>query len=429
MRLPADTRWIVATWLATRGLIVALIFLVARGDIGHMQDVGYYHEVARHLLDTRTMPATEMWQYPPGATVVLLIPQLAGDAAYGVAFVAFMVACDALVTWLLARAGRAHGSLLGLWAWLLLMPAMREYPLLRFDLVPTLCAVAALVFVVRRPALFGALAGLGALIKAWPIVVLGAEWRPRRLLLAGIVAGAVLLGGVTAAEQVFGPQDRALDNQAGRGLQNEAVAASPWHLVGAINGDGAPLHYGSGATEIDDPRAERVADTLRWVTAAAGIVLAAWWVLRSVLLRRDAGSATTAATSRRRWLASNAAGSDLVTVGVLLAIVTSRVLSPQFMVWLLAVAAISLSFPNTRLRRPFVFISLATICTAGVLKFPEVLVARNVLLVVASVDALVQLWTGLRARDDVDRQVVDLFDVQPAATRDAHDVADARTLA
>jgi hypothetical protein len=423
MHRAADTRWIVATWLATRGLIVALIFLVSHGHVGHMQDVGYYHDVARHLLDTRTMPATEMWQYPPGATVVLLVPQLAGDAGYGIAFVLCMVACDAAITWLLARAARTNRSLLGLWAWLLLMPAMREYPLLRFDLAPTLCAVAALLFVVRRPVLFGALAGLGALIKAWPIVVLGAEWRLRQLIVASIVAGAVLFGGITAAEQVFGPQDRALDNQAGRGLQNEAVAASPWHLVGSINGAGAPLHYGSGATEIDDPRAERVADSLRWLTAAVGIMLAAWWVLRSLLLRRDG------ARPRSRWLASTAAGADLVTVGVLLAIVTSRVLSPQFMVWLLAVAAVSLSFPDTRLRRPFVFIALATICTAGVLRYPEVLVARNVLLVIASIDAVTLLWLGLRRRDDVDRQVVDLLDVQSATARDAHDVADAPTLA
>jgi hypothetical protein len=337
-----------------------------------------------------------------------------------------MVACDAIITWLLARAAHTHGSLLGLWAWLLLMPAMREYPLLRFDMVPTLCAVAALLFVVRRPALFGALAGLGALVKAWPIVVLGAEWRLRRLAVAAVVAGAVLLGGISAAGEVFGPQDRALDNQAGRGLQNEAVAASPWHLVGSINGNGAPLHYGSGATEINDPRAERVADALRWATAAVGLMLAAWWAARALLLRRESNGGGPA---RRSWLASNAAGADLVTVGVLLAIVTSRVLSPQFMVWMLAVAAISMTFPNTRLRRPFVFIALATICTAGVLRYPEVLVLRNVLLVVASIDATWQLWTGLRARDDVDRQVVDLLDVQPAATRDADHVADAPTLA
>ncbi len=426
MRLAADTRFVVAAWLATRGLIVALIFLVSRGDVSHMQDVGYYHEVARHLLDTRTMPATEMWQYPPGATLVLLIPQLAGDAAYGIAFVAFMVACDATITWLLARAARTNGSLLGLWAWLLLMPAMREYPLLRFDMVPTLCAVAALLFVVRRPVLFGALAGLGTLIKAWPIVVLGAEWRVRRLLLAAVVAGAVLFGGIAVAEQVFGPQDRALDNQAGRGLQNEAVAASPWHFVGSVNGDGAPLHYGSGATEINDPRAERVADALRWATAAAGVLLAAWWALRALLLRRDSRAD---GPSHRSWLASNAAGADLVTVGVLLAIVTSRVLSPQFMVWMLAVAAISMTFPDTRLRRPFVFIALATICTAGVLRYPEVLVLRNVLLTLAAIDATWRLWTGLRVRDDVDREVVDLLDVQPAAPRDADHVADAPTLA
>lgn len=390
MRLAADTRFIVATWIATRGLIVALIYAFSGGDIARMQDVGYYHDVARHLLDTRTMPATEMWQYPPGATLVLLIPQLAGDAAYHHAFIAFMLACDAAVTLLLARASSTNGSRLGLWAWLLLMPALREYPLLRFDLVPTLCAVAALLALVKRPALFGALAGLGALIKAWPIVVLGAEWRLRRFVVASIIAAVVLLGGIAGAAQVFGPQDRALDNQAGRGLQNEAVAASPWHVRGVLDGNGAPLIYGSGATEINDPRARTVANTLRWVTLAAGALLAAWWALRSILLRRD--------PHRSDWLASHAASADLVTVGVLVAIVTSRVLSPQFMVWMLGIAAISLSFSNTRLRRPLVVVALAVICTVDVLRDPEVLVIRNVLLLVAAIDALALLFLGLRPR-------------------------------
>jgi hypothetical protein len=421
MRLAADNRVIVATWIVTRGIMAFVIWWFARDDVFRLQDVNYYLDVAEHLRDTRTMPDTEMWQYPPGATVVLLLPLLAGAAYYAAAFVAFMAIVDAAITFLLARFARRTGVVLGVWAWLLGVPAMREYPFLRFDLVPTLFAVAALTWAIRRPAVFGALAGLGAFIKAWPIVVLAAEWRPRRMLLAALVAAVVFVAGVQVAGQVFGDQGRALDNQAERGLQNEALAATPWHVQGIVDGDGAPLVYGSGATEIDDPRAREVADALRWLTLAVGVLLAAWWSARTVLLRRD--------PDRRDWLASPAAGADLVTVGVLLAIVTSRVLSPQFMIWLLAVSAISLSFRDTRLRGPLVFVALATACTLKVLHFPEVLVLRNVLLAIAAVYASVVLVGGLRARDDVERPVTDLLDPEPSASRDAQHVRDVRTLA
>ncbi len=421
LRLAADKRVIVATWVVTRAIIALVVYWFASRDVERLQDVNYYLDVAQHLASTRTMPDTEMWQYPPGATVVLLAPLVLGAANYAAAFVGFMLAVDAAITFLLARFARSTGVVLGVWAWLLGVLAFREYSVLRFDLVPTLFAVAALTWAIRRPSVFGALAGLGALVKAWPIVVLAAEWRPRRLLVAGVVALAVFVGGVQLAGQVFGDQQGALDNQAERGLQNEAIAATPWHVEGIRTGEGAPLVYGSGATEIADPTAERVADSLRWATVAAALLLAGWWSARGVLLRRD--------PERRSWLASPAAGADLVTVGVLLAIATSRVLSPQFMLWLLAVAAISLSFSNTRLRRPLLWAALATACTIKVLHFPEVLVVRNVLLAIATVDATITLFRGLWVRDDVDREVVDLLDVETAASRDAEHVPDARTLA
>lgn len=220
-------RWVLPTWIVTRGLVLALVFAIGHGDAERMQDVGYYLEVARHVVDARTMPGTDMWQYPPGAALVLVLPMLAGVAGYATAFVLLMAACDAAITRILLALGRRHGSRLGVWAWLLAMPWLREYPLLRFDLVPALLAVAALAMLARRPALFGLLAGAGALVKAWPIVVLAAEWRPRRLLVASVVAAATFLAGVALAGALLGPQDAALDNQAARGLQVESIAATP----------------------------------------------------------------------------------------------------------------------------------------------------------------------------------------------------------
>lgn len=377
-------RWVLPVWLATRGLVVALVFAIGGGDAGRMQDVGYYLEVARHVVDTRTMPTTDMWQYPPGAALVLVLPMVAGVAGYATAFVLFMVACDAAITRILLSVGRRDGSRLGVWAWLLAMPWLREYPLLRFDLVPALLAVGALAVLVRRPVLFGVLAGAGALVKAWPIVVLAADWRPRRLLVATVAAAATFTVGVALAGALLGPQGAALDNQAARGLQVEAVAATPWHVAAIADGRIAPTRYGFGADEIDHPRAGRVADALGTATLLAAALLGGWWLARILLLRRDPVG--------RAHLAGAAAGVDLVFVGLLLAMLTSRVLSPQFMVWLLAVAAVALSTRDTRMRAPIILVIAATAATFGVLHAPEALVARNVLLVLAACVALVRLF-------------------------------------
>lgn len=391
--------WLVLpTWLVTRGLVLALVFGISRGDVARMQDVGYYLEVARHIADTRRMPMTELWQYPPGAALVLVLPLLVGVAGYGIAFVVMMAACDAGVTWLLHRAGRANGSRLGVWAWLLAMPWLREYPMLRFDVVPTMFAVAALLYVARRPLIFGALTGAGAVVKAWPIVVLAAEWNLRRLAIAFVAAAVVVVVGVGIARETLGPQGGVLDNQAGRGLQAEAVAASPWHVDAILDGRLATLRYGSGALEIADRRADSVVEALESAMFVATGLLAAWWSARQLLLRRD--------PLRYEHLATSAMAVDLVFTGVLLAMVTSRVLSPQFMVWSLGVAAVCLTFPRTRMRLPVALVLAATILTFGVLRFPEALVARNALLVVASAAALIQLVRALRPAvepvDDVD---------------------------
>ena len=73
----------------------------------------------------------------------------------------------------------------GVWVWLIAMPLLGTFSVLRFDIVPTVIGIAALVVIHRRPAWFGALAGLGASIKVWPIVLLFGEWDRRRLLVSG----------------------------------------------------------------------------------------------------------------------------------------------------------------------------------------------------------------------------------------------------
>ena len=370
---------IVATWLLTRGVIVALVFLIADGDIGRLQDVNYYIESARHVLDTGSMPNTVLWQYPPGALLAILPPAAAGwGMGYAAVFVALMVACDAVICVLLAAAARAGGSLLGLWAWLLVFPFLREFSVLRFDLLPAMLAAGGLVLLARRPMWMGALLGLGALVKAWPAVLLAAEFRGRPLVRAAGAALVVFVVGVALAAALLGDQSGVVDNQQGRGLQEESIAATWWQARAVVQGEDPPRVYAYGSVQINDPRAADVDHALRWVTLAAMLLLGVWW-LRRVLQQRRAGLEGGASVS---------VGLDFVFVGVLAALVTSRVLSPQFMVWALVVGAVAVSRVETRMRRPFLLVCAATIPVAGILDHPLLLVVRNVLLVAATLDAL-----------------------------------------
>ena len=52
--------------------------------------------------------------------------------------------------------GRRSGDFTGVLVWLPAMPLVGVYAVLRFDLVPTVIAIAALVVVHRRPGWFGA---------------------------------------------------------------------------------------------------------------------------------------------------------------------------------------------------------------------------------------------------------------------------------
>ncbi|MCB0878768.1 MAG: DUF2029 domain-containing protein [Thermoleophilia bacterium] len=365
-------------WLVTRLLVLGLVLGISRGRASEMQDIAYYLEVARHVVDTGSLPTDAMWQYPPGAALVLVIPLAAGSAAYGITFVLLMFACDAGITRLLTGAARDHGSRIGVWAWLLAMPWLREYPPLRFDLLPTLLAVAALLWLGRRPLLAGALAGIGVLVKAWPLVVLAAEWHPRRLVRASVALVATLAVGLVAASALHGPIDSALQNRDGRGLQVEAIAATPWHASAIAHGTTAEARWGNGSWDLVDERANDVATALDALTGAAALLVGLTWI---ITLRRARASGT--------W-PSRAAGFDLAFVALLTAIATSKVLSPQFLIWLLALAAVCLSCRDTRMRTAALLVVASTIPTFFVLDSPIAIVIRNLLLVAA----LLAAWRG-----------------------------------
>jgi hypothetical protein len=377
--------WIwVGVWVATRGLMVADVGFWNHVSDLRLQDVNDYDLWSRHLTTNHDLPDGETWQYPPGAAFLMLLPRL-GPGAYGESFVALMLLVDLVGLGLLAQLGRRSGNHTGVWVWLLGIPLLGTFSVLRFDLVPTVIGIAALVVIHRRPGWFGALAGLGASIKVWPMVLLLGEWDRRRLLRAVVAASATIALVLLVSALAFGDPTGFLGEQNGRGLQEEAVATAPWQLRELITGEPPQRAVRYGAWEITSHNADVVAGLLKWLTLAALGAATAWWWLRARAIRGGRTDLADAAVSR-----------DFIFTVVLLLVVTSRVLSPQFMIWLLGLAAVVLTAGTTRLARPAWLVIGATILTTSAFGSAESTLIRNLGLLAAAVDASIAMFLLVR---------------------------------
>jgi hypothetical protein len=372
-------------WLATRALIVVNAGFWHHEHPLNLQDVNVYSNWSDVLANEHAIPNEDSWQYPPGAAFLFLIPRI-GPASYGATFVGLMLLLDVVALGLLALLGRrSDDNYTGLWVWLIGMPLLGVYSVLRFDIVPTVIGIAALVVIHRRPVWFGALAGLGASIKVWPIVLLFGEWDRRRLLVSGLAAAVTISAILLTAAIAFGDLSTFLDEQSNRGLQEESVAAAPWDLRQLVTTEPVPRKLRYGAWEIASPTADGVADVLKWLTVIALAGAALWWWFRARAIHDGRTDLSEASVSR-----------DFIFTIVLLLVVTSRVLSPQFMLWLVGLAAVVLTAGTTRLARPAWIVLGAALFSTAAFGSAEHTLLRNLALLVATIDASVAMVSMLR---------------------------------
>lgn len=314
-------------WVVTRALLLGTL----TGSVPYpdgpsvLNDVKLYAEWSDLLVTGRFPIGDDMWQYPPGAGLVFAVAALMGSNPVA-AFALIALLCDLATLAVLAIAGRRRGVSLGAaWAWTIGAVLVGPVWLARFDVVPTLAAVVALVLV-ARPALSGAAAAAGALLKVWPGLMLIAL--PRRSLPRGIlgfvVMAAAILGGVmlwsTGGVSFLG-------EQGARGLQVESVGALPfmvWNVFTEV-----PTEFRFGAMEVDVP-----------ITIPLGlaITLAGFAILGLLGVLRLLGRLESLDPA------------DVALVALLVSIVTSRVLSPQYSVWIVGVAAVTFLDPASRMR-------------------------------------------------------------------------------
>ncbi|MFD7443429.1 glycosyltransferase 87 family protein [Streptomyces sp. NPDC059909] len=378
----------VAVWILTRIVLllwVLKVLYVAGPDV--TSDVSGIYQGWYEVLRTGTYPKDDVtWQYPPAAALAILSPALLPFLGYVTAFFVLALVCDAAVLGLLLYAGMRPGkSLRGVWVWVAGVPLLGPTAYARYDLMVTAVAVAALFALARRPGLAGALAGFGAMLKVWPVLLLAGVRRGHATRTSWAAAAGTAAGLLVVFAAAMPGALAFLTFQRDRGTEIESLGALVFHVARHHGWDGQVLlNYGS--VEFLGPYVPLVSR----LALALSVSALAWllvWRLRA-----------------REFTASTPA--DAAFTAVLLFTTTSRVISPQYMIWLVGLAAVCLAFRSSRMTLPACLVVVATGVTY--LEFPiyfahvvasdplgtTLLFVRNGLLVAATLLAGRRLWTS-----------------------------------
>lgn len=340
---------------------------------------------------------TETWVYPQLALVPMvlakllsmpLIPLLGASGAYLIAWAVLVTILDALAFRVVLGHSPSRPRLVAGWFWSAALLLLGPIALYRIDAITVPIAVVAGLWLATRPALATALLTVGAWIKIWPGVlvvaaIIALRSRVRMLLAAAAVTAAVLvlLLVLGADAELFG----FLTEQTGRGLQIEAVAATPFLWLAL-----------TGAAQI-----EYSFEILTFQIAADGVDAVAA-ALTPVMLILVAAITVLGVVKAARGAPFRRLFPPLALSLVVALIVSNKVGSPQFQTWLIAPVLLWLVFDRARARVPAVLVLM--LCALTCLVYPLsydallradllpvlVLTLRNALLVVL-------LIVGLRA--------------------------------
>lgn len=342
------------------------------------------------------MGFTEPWVYPQLALIPMLLAKvlslplvavLGASDAYLIAWAVLVTACDAVgMSVLVGRRGTERRRLAG-WFWTAALLLLGPIAMYRIDAITVPIALVAGLWIARRPAVAAVLLVIGAWIKVWPgaiaIAAVVAVRRRIRFLLVALSAGVgigVLLV-LAGSDHLFG----FLTAQTGRGLQVEAVAATPYLWLARAGHASIGYSFEILTFQVAGPGADAVAGILTplMVLLAAGIV-----VLGGV--RAVQGAAPT------RLLPPLA----LSLIAAL--IVANKVGSPQFQVWLIVPMLLWLlvDLPRSRVPAVLVLALCALTCLIYPLSYDALLRAELVpvlLLTLRNALLIVVLVLGIRA--------------------------------
>lgn len=348
---------------------------------------------------------TETWVYPQLALVpmlvayVLALPMvglLGPFGAYLVAWAVLVAVLDAIGLAMLVGRGRTRPRRIAGWFWCAALLLLGPVAMYRIDAITVPLAVIGGLWVSTRPALAAALLTAGAWIKIWPGALLLAAIAAGRSRLRMLIAAASVTAAIVAVLFLLGADDELFGfvaEQTGRGLQIEAVAATPFLWMAAAGS--ASIEYSSELLtfQFGSPAAEAVSSAL---TPLMALVVLGLIVIGALKVRGGA--------QLPRLLP------PLALALVVALIVTNKVGSPQFQVWLFAPVILWIALDRIRADVPALLaLGLAGLTLLvypltydGLLRaelLPVVLLsARNIVLVVLFAHA-VRVLLRVPARD------------------------------
>lgn len=325
-------------WLVTRAWVLlsgfGLIFYPKSEFL--FSDVRLYDWWAGNIANSFFPINDPMWQYPPLAALVFLSGYLLAGNTVGFVFLATLA--DFAIYALLLRSGRDSQNSTPAFIWIVAPLIMGPIILGRFDVFVTLAAVFALLSVgLARN--FGIAIAIGALLKVWPVLLLLASPKGSAVKVIAWFTGTFLTGSLLLSLW-WRDSFSFIGGQRSRGLQIESVGALPYQLWNAGPGSvSSAFQFGAIEVVASGTSIVSLLITLVGITLL-GILF--YWKISGRL--------------------ESANPADIALLAVLISIVTSRVLSPQYMVWIFGLLAVSAFVPQKNFKK----ISLLIFISAGI---------------------------------------------------------------
>lgn len=378
--------------------LIGLLHVILFG--GTQGDLPLYRLWAMQALHGHWPVIDDPWVYPVGALAPIVAPMIAGAFNYQLIWLV-LVACANLLAILALTGGLQRPSgYPAAWYWLLIQILLAPVSMLRLEAFTAPLAIAALVYVARRPVVSGALIAAGAWIKVWPAALAAAavvvSSRRRGVILGGLSVSAVIAVTVVA----FGGGANLfsfMTVQGDRSVQLEAPVATPWVWATILGIPGSEIRNNVelATREVTGP-GEQLAGQL------VGIAMPVAFALIMLLLWRARRAAAAGGRLTPRFEQRLIVRGSFALAAAL--IVFNKVGSPQYMLWLAPIVAVGLAVEPEAWRSIawwMAGVSVATTLVFPILYMPlvdanpiaaSVLLARNAMVVGLFAVSISSLW-------------------------------------
>lgn len=377
---------------------VGLLHVIVVG--GTEGDLPLYRLWAEQALHGHWPVIDMAWVYPAGALVPIMAAIAFGPWTYQLVWLLLMVAANWLAVVALTGNLRRRKGYVAAWYWLAVQLLLAPVSMLRLEGFAAPLAIAALVWLVRRPALAGALIAAATWIKVWPAALAAAAVAISSLRMRIIAGGLAVSAAIAGVVIAFGGGDNLFSFatiQGDRSIQLEAPIATPWVWATVLGMPGAEIrqNYVLATREVAGPGAQAAGVLVTWLMPIAfAVILVLLWRAR----RRALTEGMLTPLAEQRLILR---GAFALTAAL---IVFNKVGSPQYMLWLAPIVAVGLVIDRHAWSRVAEW--MAMVCFLTTLVFPvlylplidghplaaAVLLARNVLVVGLFGWSLVALW-------------------------------------